>query len=489
MATIAQIITAINPDLYLKVSENKEIAKKELKEFKELIKNEGILNAAEKAKPKSDAEHKLVYESYAESLEPVYYFILDLMEDFRLAPEKIIDNFSPTPGSTQFSELGTRATAMQQHASKVMGDVNNVLRSVLNIIYDLKDFRLRLQSYDDLKSPDKDKKDAAMLSLKQIWMDKVDINKGNSSIKAMSLGGQAQFVTLIDAFLAVKDVKDITHGKIDLNERVKRILIPRIQEFNYWVEQSEKELRKRYELEKNYLKSQVNSLKLYSRWAKPYLMAAQQLEQKFSKNAALVKSFNRTLLELTLLGKAEAAPEKEILKEVKKPSRKYYSCILVDFLFSAVPVQGKFIGKAQVTFRAYALNEDELKKFKQEVDKSDMSDVLRLVEGITEGSLKELQDDINFFLEEKEETLPGKKAAISDESNPFFALLGIYKKEAKSKTKKEPGKEKEEEEIIIKPDSWIEKTHYRTAAVKSATEIAFNLFDIYKKAHGMPSYT
>lgn len=474
MATIAQIIGKINSNY----AENAGELKK---------KYGSISNApVDEIKPQSDAEHKLVYESYAESLEPVYYFILDLMEDFRLAPEKIIDNFSPTPGSTQFSELGTRATAMQQHASKVMGDVNNVLRSVLNIIYDLKDFRLRLQSYDDLKSPGQDRKDAALLSLKQIWMDKVDINKGNSSIKAMALGGQAQFVTLIDAFLAVKDVKDITHGKIDLNERVKRILIPRVQEFNYWIEQSEKELRKRYELEKNYLRSQVNSLKLYSRWAKPYLMAAQQLEQKFSKDAALVKSFNRTLLELTLLGKAEAEPEKEILKEVKKPSRKYYSCILVDFLFNAVPVQGKFIGKAQVTFRSYALNEDELKKFKQETDKSDMNDVLRLVEGITEGSLKELQNDINFFLEEKEETIPGKKATTSsDESNPFFALLGIYKKESK------PKKETPEKEEIIKvvPDNWVEKTHFRTAAVKGATEVAFNLFDIYKKAHGMPSYT
>ena len=71
------------------------------------------------------------------------------------------------------------------------------LRSVLNIIYDLKEFRIRLSHYDDLKT---EKKEAAILALKQIWMDKVDIQKGNSSIKAMALG-QAGFQTLIDAFL------------------------------------------------------------------------------------------------------------------------------------------------------------------------------------------------------------------------------------------------------------------------------------------------
>ena len=39
-------------------------------------------------------------------------------------------------------------------------------------------------------------------------MDKVDIAKGNSSIKAMALG-QAGFQTLMDAFLFVKDEKDV----------------------------------------------------------------------------------------------------------------------------------------------------------------------------------------------------------------------------------------------------------------------------------------
>ncbi len=427
-----------------------------------------------------ETEHTLVYESYKESLEPIYYFILDLMNDFGLKTEKLIDNFSPTPGSTQFSEMGTRATAMQQHASKVLGDVNTVLRSVLNIIYDLKDFRLRLQTYDDLKNPEK--KDAALLSLKQIWMDKVDINKGNSSIKAMAMQ-QAGFVTLINAFLAAKDVKDITHN-LDLNDVVKRVLIPRMQEFEYWVKQSEQELRKRYELEKNYLRSQVSSLKLYSRWAKPYLLAAQQLEQKISKNAALVKSFNRTILELTLLGKTEARPEKEILEETKKiPHRKYYSCILIDFIFRAVPAQANFIGRADVVFRAYSLNEDELKKLQQELDKSDVSDVLKLIEGTTEESLEKLQDEINFFLEEKPEE--EAQAKSSDESNPFFALFGVYGK----KTEKKQETATEDKEIEVKSDTWVEKEHYRKAAAETAAEMAFNLFDVYKKAHGMVSYT
>ena len=248
-----------------------------------------------------EGEHLIGYDSNSETLEPIYFFMLDLLNDFGLPPEKLVDSFSSTPGSGHFAELGQRATIMQQQATKILGDTNTVLRSVLNVVYDLKEFKIRLEHYNGLNSKDENIKDASVLSLKQIWMDKVDIAKQQSSIKAMALG-QAGFQTLIDAFLVAKEEKDVE--KLDLNDRVKRILKPRILEFNHWLEQSEKELKKRYEIEKNYLRSQVNSLKLYSRWAKPYLKAAQELEsQDLGREPALVKTFNTILLELTLFSK------------------------------------------------------------------------------------------------------------------------------------------------------------------------------------------
>jgi len=419
------------------------------------------------------------------------------MNDFGLNPEKLVDNFSSTPGSGHFAELGQRATIMQQQATKIMGDVNTVLRSILNIIYDLKDFRMRLQHYDGLKSPNNKEKEASVLALKQIWMDKVDITKGNSSIKAMALG-QAGFQTLIDAFLIAKNEKDV--DKLDLNDRVKRILKPRLQEFNIWLTESERELRKRYQLEKTYLKSQVNSLKLYSRWVKPYLKAASDLEAKEKKREpALVKVFNTIILELTLFGKNkldiadEAAKgtlplefgKEKFLKGIK---RNYYGCILVDFNFRGIPQRISqqshyaFGGKAKVTFKAYALNDDELKKLEEELKKSEINDVLSLIEGASGASLKELQDDINFFLEEKQP--PEEKKKTEDKSNPFLAIIGKYEKPETKTTKKT-----EEKKTTIKPDNWIEKTYLRPLAAKGIKEKVFDIFDIYKKAHGMASYT
>lgn len=501
MTSVQQIIATINPDLYYDTSaSNPEIysdfdpTKEKLRKFKEYIKTEGFQRAVEKAKPKSNAVHSLEYDSSAETLEPVYFFILDLIGDFGFSTEKLIDNFSSSPGSGHFAELGQRATIMQQQGTKILGDINTVLRSVLNIIYDLKDFRLRLSQYDELRAS---KSEAAILSLKQIWMDKVDIQKGNSSIKAMALG-QMGFQTLIDAFLFVKNVSDV--DKIDLNDRVKRILRARILEFNHWLEQSEKELRKRYEIEKAYLRSQVNSLKLYARWAKPYLKIASDLEMtERGRDPALVKAFNTIVLELVLIGKREINTRDEALagnlpRDFERlKTRAYYACVLVEFRFRGIPQKISqqphytFGGRAEISFKPYALSEDELYKLTEELESSDLGDVLRLIQGATDDSLEQIQDEINFFLEEEE--IPSEKSKnyeqLKDTSNPFLALIGKYDSKPAVKEKNTNKKQK----TILKPETYAEKEYVRPLAAEMAKDLAFKFFDIYKKAHGMPSFT
>jgi len=467
-----------------------------IKTISEII--EEISPYYKKRKEKGDgpeAEHVIDYDSSSETLEPIYFFVLDLLGDFCPEIEKLVDNFSSTPGSPLFSETGIKASRIQDEAMKIMQSANAVLRSVLNIVYDLRDFQTRLEHYNSLKTKDEHEKDAAVLALKQIWMDKVDIQKGNSSIKAMALG-QAGYQTLIDAFLFAKTPGDV--DKMDLNDRVQRILKPRVYEFQIWLEKSEKELRKRYEIEKAYLKSQVNSLKIYSRWVKPYLKASQQLEMKESgREPSLVNMFNTLRLELTLLGKSklkvkESALKGELPKEfineklLKSIKRDYYSCILIDFTFRAIPRQGTFVGKTTMNFKAYSLNKDELDKINQEIDKSDWGDMLGLIEGATTESLDQLKEDIDSFLTE-----PTPEEKPKDESNPFKALIGGYNKKEKKDTLKDTSEKTNEKkkDIIVKPDNWIEKEHLRKVAAKSAADVCFKLFDIYKKVHNMPSYT
>ena len=65
-------------------------------------------------------------------------------------------------------------------------------------------------------------------------------------------------------------------------------------------------------------------------------------------------------------------------------------------------------------------------------------------------------------------------------------MFGFYNKEKKSEKKEENKKEEIKE---VKADDWVEKTHLRTFAAGTSKDTVFKLFDVYKKAHGMSSFT
>ncbi len=484
--SLAKLISAINPERYaINVSEVKKLAKTD------------FWDAVKTVKPKTAEEgfeeHKITYDSSSETLEPVYFWIIDKLNEIAGKPEKLIDTFTSSPGSGHFSEMGMKATQMQEQASKILGNVNTVIKSIVNIIYDLKEFKIRLEQYSAVNSKNKDEKEAAMLALKQIWMDNVDVKRGRGSINM--LAQDLNFVTIRDAFM-IADSEEAVE-ELDLNDRVKRILKPRVQEFLKWRDLSGKELKKRYDIERTYLKSQINSLKLYTRWARPYLRAASMLEQKESKNVSLVTAFNTILMELTLFSSKEfdsnalqnAVFNKNLPESFRglKLKRKYYSCVLTEFVFTGIPQRiGQhytFGGRVEVTFRAYSLNEQEVALLKKKLEESDMNEAMALVQGTTEDSLKVLQEDIDSFLKEEDEE---KKESREEDTNPFAALFGLADKKRDSKAKKEA--EKREEELKnIKSDSYIEKI-VRAICETSAREACFKVYDIYKKGHGMASH-
>ena len=339
--------------------------------------------------------------------------------------------------------------------------------------------------YNELKSEDPKKKEAALFSIKQIWMDNVDIKRGQGSINALA-AGNLQFVTLRDAFMVAKNLDSV--DDMDLNERVKRILKQRISEFEKWMEESEKSLRQRYEIEKHYLKTQVNTVKLYSRWVKPYLKAARALEQRVSPQAALVTTFNTMLLELTLLSKSNYNPIEDVKQGIlpdsfkKAKVRKYFSILLVELKFRGIPQKTgqhfTFGGRTEMTFTSYSLNEQELEVFKKFLEEDDFGDILNLIEGATTESLDKMREDIEEFLEE--DNVKNESPKKYEDVNPFTSLFAFVKKEKQ---------EKKEVDLShgIKSDNIYEKV-IRSQAIIDARSKCFDAFKTYKKAHDMPSY-
>lgn len=511
MATdIHKLIATINPDIYCDKSVREEV--------KKIVKEEGYLKATEKAKTlefkymdfdkdellspfkkagqKNPIEkYQLEYEATSNGLESIYFWIIDKIEtegEYEKS-EKLIDNFISSPGSAHFSEMGGKLTRMQEEASKWLGAANNVIKSILNLIYDLKDFKIRLGVYDKLKS--KEERENGMLALKQIWLDKVDIQKGTSSIKALSASGanQPNFITLIDAFMTTENEKleDKNGKELDLNDRVKRIIKQRITEFYLWLKESEKELRKRYEIERKYLESQYNTLKLYARWAKPYLKSAKLLEQNASPTSSLVTAFNTTLFELSVLAEKEYKPEGEIARGIlpkiykKIKTRKYYQVLIIDFNFRSIPEKvGQnygFRGKVDLVFTSYGLNEDELKILKQEITKDDVDDVFKLITGATEASLGSLKDDIDELLGEK--TKEEEKKEEKKDINPFSALFSGFGN-LFSLNKKE---EKVDLSKGIPKDSDFE-VPVRSITIIESRKRCNKMYGLYKKANEMPGF-
>lgn len=446
------------------------------------------------------ANYKLTYDSQSTQLEPIYYWLLDFLEGMGIKTEKLVDNFMASPGSGQFAEMGQRVTRMQEEGMKIMGMTNQIVKTILNLIYDLKEFEIRLKHYAKARSDDPKEKEQGMLALKQIWLDNVDIKRGKGSIHSMA-SMEMGFSTVREIFMIANSIKDIEKNEI-VNEQVKRIVKPRLSEFLQWMDYSEQEMKKRFEIEKGYLRTEVESLKLYSAWVKPYLRAAEQLRQKgFEGNSALVNAFSTSMFQLTLLGTQESRPPEspKVLKN-HKFKRKYHKVFIVDLNFRGHVAQratqkGDMAfaqgGKVEMKFSSYVLNDEELKLFRKNYDKDNVDDILKITNE-TESALKALEEDIDHFVfddkSKKEKEEEEKKKKQGENMNPFSALAeGIAGLFGGGKKKEKKGEEKDISDIKdIKKDDYYEE-YVRKDGAGGAKGQLYAVYDVYKKAHGMAS--
>lgn len=444
----------------------------------------GMCDENGKFKPISSL--KLNYDAPQSQLETIYYWILDFMkEHMGLKVEKVVDNFTSSPGSGHFAEMGQRVTRMQEEGIKIFGALNQIIKSALNLVYDLKDFRMRLKHYEDYRdAKDEETKQGAFLALKQVWLDNVDLPKrGEGSIHG--LASKIGYTTVREAFMVANSMEDLEKmSKGDeavINEMVARIIQPRLKEFLDWIDFSERELKKRYQIEKSYLKSQIETIKIYSAWVKPYLKAAEELRQKgFDNNAALVHAFSTSMFQLTLIATSSGK---------KSSKREYLPVIVVNFeyrghLLQRVNQRGDYApavsGKVDMSFDAYALNEEELKLIRKKIKDADLEESLSIHGDYAAEALETLKEDLDEFLNDKEEKKQEKKKV--DDINPFSALFSLFSGVKKSSSEKKEIKDAKE----IKSDNWKEK-QLRVSVAVAVAKTNYLIYDIYKKAHGMAS--
>ena len=190
---------------------------------------------------------------------------------------------------------------------------------------------------------------------------------------------------------------------------------------------SEKELKKRYKIERSYLKSQVNSLQLYTKWARPYLIATRKLlpmELGTADIGELPVTFNTMLTFLDLFAKKKvkigektgSSKNIEVSKYISVKDDKeeekdndVYSIIEVKFIYRVVPggqAQEGYrghLGTVDITLIGYEMQAKDLENLKNK----QQDEVMSFIDVGTKDTLEAIEDDIRKYL--AEEDSEGKK--------------------------------------------------------------------------------
>ncbi len=469
----------------------KEVEKNPSEQIKE-IKKQGWVKKSGKEK---GIEHTLIYDAFGEGLEPSYYWVLEFMRtDLGLDVEKTADYFAAAEASSYYGELSMRRAGLEKRVGEIMLTLNAIVKSIINLLWDLKEFDMRLDSYKKFKKGAAKEKEEADQALKAVWLTDVDVKKGRAAINVLT--NDLNFVTLRDAFMVATSPSDV--DKMDLNDRVKRVLKPRIAEYLNWVELSGKELEMRRKVELAYLKSQVSALKLQTHWVKPYLIAINKLRPpvEVAEPEEIVTAFDVARIYISLLGTKEVAelPRPGTYPIKVKPTRdedKVFQCVIAEFIFRSSPAgiveRGHYTqrGKVKMIFKPYVFTKAQLDKLKA----LEEDEILQFAEGVTKESLDAMHEDLKKYLEEKPEAKKEEfeiplfkpiKDIVSGMIEPFKGIAeGI--KFLTAPSKKAGGKAEKKPSALEKHQ--LERL--KEAAKEKAEKACWNVFEKYKKTYKM----
>lgn len=150
---IHQLIAAINPDVFCAPTVRREV-RRILREALQRQDSLAYLSAAAKAQLpepnwivlehleqespfrlpafKSPLErHTLVYDSFEQSLEAFYFWLLDELQNDGWTASKLVDTFAAAPGSGLFSEMSRRETRAQQEALHLLRETHMLAHHIL----------------------------------------------------------------------------------------------------------------------------------------------------------------------------------------------------------------------------------------------------------------------------------------------------------------------------------------------------------------------
>ncbi len=458
----------------------------------------------ERLQPKVDTDYpepvkrfRMVYESYAASIEEAYFWILHhLRQDQGFSKvEKISDVFTTAEVSALGGTIQQRLAAQQDKAAGYLRGIHEMTKQLFQLVREIRILAERLEYYEKSKVNDESGQNAEM-ALKDTWVTMVEGGTKNPA-SVFGLAQQVGFVALPDVFFRMRKRPGESDNefagrisKLEFNEHFKDVLKRKLAQFYIWKEKTYHELSTRKTFVLKLLRQYYDTIRLYISWLKPYLKTIQRLGGDISKfkRPELIAAFETSVIDIEILACKQTVAG--IYKPVILATFEYRTLPSMNYnadQFQRGPIH---VGQMVMTLRSYVWTDKEIENYKRYREAQDF-EVLEGIDSTLKEAMDALGDELKAYLLESGERFPEKKLPEKEkEKKPGFAesaldpfvsvfkgfgeLFGMSGNEEKKKGKEGPTEfEKEKQKKI------------------AAGHIAFALYQTYKnykKSHGFLSW-
>jgi hypothetical protein len=440
--------------------------------------------------PKPNWTYRLIYETFQNSIEEAYFWVLNYLRYDMGYPEvdKIIDVFAASEHSAFFGVAQQRIGLQQDKVSQFLATVGKMVKELFQLVRELRILDERLHYYKDSYTDSKSS-ESAEITLKGIWIDLVEGGSKNPA-SVYGMARELQFTTLPDLFFStrVRKAEDVDEAvdKLDFNRKVKEVLKRKLRTFMEWKEHTFRELKTKRRFTLQYLRQHYDIIKMYMNWVKPYLrnikrLQAEQYGKKAVETPDLISAFESSMVEIEILA-----------KQIPQNNKEYKACILANFVYRTKPSMSYqqegyqrgpiHVGETTITLRTYAWNDEDIENYKRMRELEDL-ELLMSIDSSLRSAMEALGEELENYLEEAGEML--KKKEVVEEEKPkkptifepfgevakgFGELFGSFK----------PSKSKRP----VKKDEFRAEQE-KKAAIGVARGAMWNTYKNFKKAHRM----
>jgi hypothetical protein len=453
--------------------------------------------------PKPVNKMRLIYQSFNQSVEEVYFFILGQMEDFGLHEvKKITDIFTASEQSAFWGQSQQRMTIQQGQVSNYLATIGKLTKELFQIVRELRILDERLDLYTEGNKAIKKKgrvfdrrlSQAAEVALRGYW---VDLKDGGvkSPGSVYGLASTLGYTALPDLFFAAPAMKkgevDSYVDSLKFNVKLKDVLRRKLKAYLVWREYTYSEMDNRRKFTIKFLRQHYNAIQMYINWVKPYLRNVKRLQQNFERTMSedLIGAFEGSITEIEVVFN-------------RKVTANCRAAVVLNLVFRTQPhmdfhqegYQHKgpvHVGRSEFILRGYAWTDEELDNYIK-MREEETLDMLGDIDKSLKEAIDALGDELRNYLREAGEKFPedikkeekAKRAEkkrleqMKGAADPFISVLRGFKEIFGALLPTIKRKEKG------KPSPWALGKE-RAKATSAMRVPLWNCYKNFKKAHKM----